>query len=192
LPRITNISTSPYITGTDLMTAFGFLNTELRAVKNVVNHLYDLTPKTGSQITCNSQTENYYSARIRPEIRRSDIVVALVARDSTVHQKIAGLLSALNIQISFYKNGQSLAKSHQLQRSHCLIIETELDDMLGVSLFKKLLSANQGVPPTIFITVRPGSTKEAVEAMTLGAVDYIEHPFFARQLINSLALALAA
>jgi len=33
LPRITNISTSPYITGTDLMTAFGFLNTELRAVK---------------------------------------------------------------------------------------------------------------------------------------------------------------
>ena len=85
-----------------------------------------------------------------------------------------------------------MAKSHQLQHSHCLIIETELDDMLGVSLFKQLLSAKQGVPPTIFITVRPGSTAEAVEAMTLGAVDYIEQPFFARQLISSLELALAA
>ena len=87
---------------------------------------------------------------------------------------------------------QSLAKSHQLHQSHGLIIETKLDDMLGASLFKQLLSANQGVPPTIFITVRPGSTKEAVEARTLGAVDYIEQPFFARQLIRSIELALAA
>ena len=158
----------------------------------MVNHLYDLTPKTGSQITCNSQTENYYSASIRPEIRRSDIVVALVASDSAVHQKIVGLLSRLNIQITCHRSGRSLAKSHQLQRSHCLTIETELDDMLGVALFKQLLSNNHGVPPTIFITVRPGSTAEAVEAMTLGAVDYIEHPFFAWQLISSLELALAA
>jgi FixJ family two-component response regulator len=112
--------------------------------------------------------------------------------DSAVHRKIVGLLSTLNIQLTCHRRGHSLAKSHQLQRSHCLIIETELDDMLGVALFKQLLSTNHGVPPTIFITVRPGSTAEAVEAMTLGAVDYIEHPFFARQLISSLELALAA
>lgn len=158
----------------------------------MVNHLYDLAPKAGSPDSSNSQPENNHSANRRSERSPSGIVVALVASDSAVHQKIVGLLSTLNIQITFYNSGQSLAKSHQLKRCHCLIIETELDDMLGVSLFKQLLSANQGVPPTIFITVRPGSTAEAVEAMTLGAVDYIEQPFFARQLINSLELALAA
>ena len=163
----------------------------------MTNHLYDLAPKASSPDSNNSQSENHNSANSKSAShksvkKRADIVVALVASDSSVHQKIVGLLSTLNIQITFYSSGQSLAKTHQLQRSHCLIIETELDDMLGVSLFKQLLSAKQGVPPTIFITLRPGSTAEAVEAMTLGAVDYIEQPFFTRQLINSLELALAS
>ena len=147
----------------------------------MVFHLYHLAPKLSSP-----------SATRQLITKSSDIVVSLVASDCRVIEKIVGLLSRLDIQIIFYSSGQSLAKSHQLHQSHCLIIETRLDDMLGVSLFKQLLSANQGVPPTIFITVRPGSSKEAVEAMTLGAVDYIEQPFFARQLIRSIELALAA
>ena len=158
----------------------------------MVSHFYDLALKASSLDIKNLQSAIPKSATSPAIKKASDIVVALVASDSAVHRKIVGLLSTLNIQITCHSSGHSLAKSHQLQRSHCLIIETELDDMLGVALFKQLLSNNHGVPPTIFITVRPGSTAEAVEAMTLGAVDYIEHPFFTRQLVNSLALALAA
>ena len=158
----------------------------------MISHFYGLAFKASSSDIKNLQPENPKSATSQSMKKASDIVVALVASDSAVHQKIVGLLSGLNIQVTCHRSGRSLAKSHQLQRPHCLIIETELDDMLGVALFKQLLSNNHGVPPTIFITVRPGSTAEAVEAMTLGAVDYIEHPFFAWQLISSLELALAA
>jgi CheY-like chemotaxis protein len=157
-------------------------HTDLRAGKNMVGPLYDLAPKASSPNDASNESAK----------SSSEIVVAIVASDGAVHQKIVGLLSTLNIQFSFYSSGHSLEKSHQLQRTHCLIIETELDDMLGVSLFKHLLAAKHGVPPTIFITVRPGSTAEAVEAMSLGAVDYIEQPFFAHQLISSLERALAA
>ena len=158
----------------------------------MINHFYDLSSKASSSDIKHLQPANPKSATSQSMKKATNVVVALVARNSAVHRKIVGLLSTSNIQLTCHRSGHSLAKSHQLQRSHCLIIETELDDMLGVALFKQLLSPNNGVPPTIFITVRPGSTAEAVEAMTLGAIDYIEHPFFARQLISSLELALTA
>lgn len=125
-------------------------------------------------------------------INGSDIVVALVASDLSIHQKIIQLLSTMNIQTTIFTSGQSVIKSHRLQQTHCLIIDTELDDMPGVSLFKKLMVSHHGLPPTIFIGVRRGCTIEAVEAMTLGAIDYIEKPFSSRQLIISLKNAFEA
>lgn len=125
-------------------------------------------------------------------INGSDIVVALVASDFAIRKKIIELLSTLEIQTTTFTSGKSVIKSHQLEKTDCLIIETELDDMPGVSLFKKLLINHYGLPPTIFIGVSRGCTMEAVEAMTLGAIDYIEKPFSSRQLIVSLKIALEA
>ena len=127
-------------------------------------------------------------------IQTPNIHVALVTSDMTMHRQITDLLSAMNIQTIAHTKGQSLIDSmieqDPLQQAHCLIIETELDDMHGVSLFKELLMVHHGLPPTIMIGVRKASTVEAVEVMALGASDYIEKPFSSRQLIVSLNHAL--
>jgi len=123
-------------------------------------------------------------------LQKPDINVALIANDMTIHKQIIDLLSAMNIQTIAHTKVQNLIDSLNEQPTHCLIIETELDDMHGVTLFKKLLVIYRGLPPTIMIGVRNASTVEAVEVMALGAIDYIEKPFSSRQLIVSLNHAL--
>lgn len=116
--------------------------------------------------------------------------VVIVASDKMTQKKVVDLLSLSNIKTNIHTNGSSLLTKKKLLKTDCLIIETRLDDMLGVVLFKKLLMVCKKLPPTIFIGARPGNISEAVEAIKLGAIDYIEKPFSSRQLIASLNLAL--
>jgi FixJ family two-component response regulator len=161
---------------------------------------------TSSPFNSSIKINNLKKRTHKTAIQKPDIYVALVVSDMTIHRQIVDLLSAMNIQTITHTKGQSLIDSlmdsltdglmdslneqHPLQQTHCLIIETELDDMYGVSLFKKLLVICHGLPPTIMIGVRNASTVEAVEVMALGAIDYIEKPFSSRQLIVSLNHAL--
>jgi FixJ family two-component response regulator len=161
---------------------------------------------TSSPFNSSIKINNLKKRTHKTAIQKPDIYVALVVSDMTIHRQIVDLLSAMNIQTITHTKGQSLIDSlmdsltdglmdslneqHPLQQTHCLIIETELDDMYGVSLFKKLLVICHGLPPTIMIGVRNASTVEAVDVMGLGAIDYIEKPFSSRQLIVSLNHAL--
>ncbi|HAZ94329.1 MAG TPA: hypothetical protein DCW94_01360 [Porticoccaceae bacterium] len=119
-----------------------------------------------------------------------NLYIDLVASDMTTHDTVMGYLSELNLETTVYNSGSSLITDNKLHKTNCLIIETELDDMLGITLFKKLLVIYNSLPPTIFIGVQRGCTAEAVEAMGLGAIDYIEKPFSLRRLMISLKLAL--
>lgn len=119
-----------------------------------------------------------------------NLYVDLVASDIATHNMVVRYLSTLNIKTNIYTTGTSLINKNKLHQTHCLIIETELDDMDGIALFKKLLVVYSSLPPTIFIGVQRGCTIKAVEAMGLGAIDYIEKPFSSRRLLISLKLAL--
>jgi len=116
--------------------------------------------------------------------------VDIVASDEVIQKKVVDLLSLINIKTNIHVNGSSLLKKKRRLKSDCLIIETRLDDMRGIMLFKKLLVMCKNTPPTIFIGARPGSINEAIETIKLGAIDYIEKPFSSRRLITSVNLAL--
>jgi len=116
--------------------------------------------------------------------------VDIVASDEVTREKVIDLLSLTNINTNIHTNGSSLLKKKRRLKSDCLIIETRLDDMSGIVLFKKLLVICKNTPPTIFIGARPGSINEAIEAIKLGAIDYIEKPFSSRRLITSVNHAL--
>lgn len=123
--------------------------------------------------------------------RKANTYIDIVASDKVTQKKVVDLLSLTNIKTHIHADASSLLKKKRFLKTDCLIIETRLDDMLGLVLFKKLLVMCKKLPPTIFIGARPGSISEAVEAIKLGAIDYIEKPFSSRQLIASLNLALS-
>ena len=66
----------------------------------------------------------------------------------------------------------------------CLITEVALPGMDGIDLLDHLRSLGISTP-TIFLATE-GSISAAVRAMRSGAVDYIEKPFVARQLVHRI------
>ncbi len=131
---------------------------------------------------------NKSSPRQKPEDTRTS--VDIVASDELIRGKVIDLLSLTNINTTIHTSGSSLLKKRRRLKSDCLIIETHLDDMPGIVLFKKLLLICKKIPPTIFIGATSGSIGEAVESIKLGAIDYIEKPFSSRRLIDAINLAL--
>lgn len=126
----------------------------------------------------------------RQPSRETQTSVDIVASDEVVRKKVIDLLSLTNIKTTIHTDGSSLLEKKRRLKSDCLIIETRLDDMPGIVLFKKLLVICKKIPPTIFIGATSGSISEAVESIKLGAIDYIEKPFSSRRLIDALNLAL--
>lgn len=142
--------------------------------------------------TCEYKTEEKLITKpsLNQQRIKDHVYVDIVASDEVTQKKVVDLLSLINIKTNIHINGSSLLKKKRLSKTDCLIIETRLDDMLGIVLFKKLLNICKKLPPTIFIGTRPGNISEAVETIKLGAIDYIEKPFSAGQLISSINLAL--
>lgn len=71
----------------------------------------------------------------------------------------------------------------------CIITDIEMPEMTGMELQQKLIASKINTP-IIFITGQ-GNVPLSVEAMKLGAIDFIEKPFVKRELLNSINSALA-
>lgn len=70
----------------------------------------------------------------------------------------------------------------------CILLDLELPDMTGLEIMEKI--GRDGMPcPVIMITAH-GSINVAVEAMRLGAFDFIVKPFAADRLIVTMRNAL--
>ena len=74
-----------------------------------------------------------------------------------------------------------------------LIIDYRMPDRSGVEVVKELVSTTpEGERPAIVMMTAHGSVESAVEAMKLGAHDYLQKPFEIDELLLTARRALAA
>ena len=74
-----------------------------------------------------------------------------------------------------------------------LIIDYRMPDRSGVEVVKELISTTpEGERPAIVMMTAHGSVESAVEAMKLGAQDYLQKPFEVDELLLTARRALAA
>ena len=74
------------------------------------------------------------------------------------------------------------------ERAGCLVLDVQLPRMSGIDLYK-LLRKRGAVHPFIMITAY-GSIPKAVQAMRLGAIDFIEKPFQQTYLLERVRQAI--
>ena len=74
-----------------------------------------------------------------------------------------------------------------------LIIDYRMPDRSGIDVVKELLATSpEGERPAIVMMTAHGSVESAVEAMKLGAHDYLQKPFEVDELLLTVRRALAA
>lgn len=122
-----------------------------------------------------------------PELS-TDKNVYIVDDDSTIRESLARFLSTHGFQVHTFANAKDYLHNLDQATVGCLVSDIDMPEMTGLQLQRKLNDL-KCVRPTIFITGH-GNVNMAVEAMKIGAFDFIEKPFDPGLLMAKINLAI--
>ena len=114
--------------------------------------------------------------------------VFVVEDDDAVRDSLLLLLKAVGYQTSGFPNAQAFLQEDVTQLQGCLVLDIRMPGMTGMELHRKLLESNCALP-VIFVTGH-GDVNMAVEAMKLGAVDFVEKPYLEEELLSKINKAM--
>lgn len=117
-------------------------------------------------------------------------VIYIVDDDASIRENLAAVLTEAGMAASAFATCEAFLDGYRPGTGACLLLDAHLPGMSGIGLLRHL--RRQGsVIPAIMVTGH-GDVAIAVEAMKAGAVDFIEKPVSAADLIAALRQAIAA
>lgn len=115
--------------------------------------------------------------------------VYLVDDDEQMRQSLQWLLERNGYQVVASANSAEALANYDPSQPGCLLLDIQLPEVTGIELYEQFRRRGR-VHPFIVVTAY-GRIPLAVEAMRLGAIDFIEKPFQSEQLLARVAEAVA-
>jgi two-component system response regulator FixJ len=115
-------------------------------------------------------------------------LVQIIDDDDALRDSLTFLLLSAGIEAKSYDSAASFLNDPQRGTSGCIITDVRMPGMSGIDLLRKLKS--DGVTVPVIVMTGHGDVPLAVEAMKLGAFDFIEKPFDDDALLMSVRGAL--
>jgi FixJ family two-component response regulator/signal transduction histidine kinase len=115
-------------------------------------------------------------------------VVCVVDDDAGVRESAVRVLAAAGLKsVPYASAGEFLARA-SLSDVACLLLDNQMPDVSGLELFRRL--SGEGVaPPAVFLTGH-GDVATGVEAMKLGAVEFLVKPVEREVLVAAVQKAI--
>ena len=114
--------------------------------------------------------------------------VFVIDDDEGVRDGLSLLLETVGQHYELFESALDFLDSYDQTRRGCLVLDIRMPRMTGLDLQRKLIDMESDLP-IIFITGH-GDIPMAVEAMRLGAVDFIRKPFREYDLLDRINEAL--
>jgi two-component system, LuxR family, response regulator FixJ len=115
-------------------------------------------------------------------------LVQIIDDDDALRDSLTFLLSSAGIEAKSYDSAGAYLNDPQRSAAGCIITDVRMPGMSGIDLLRKLKS--DGVSLPVIVMTGHGDVPLAVEAMKLGAFDFIEKPFDDDALLASVRGAL--
>jgi two-component system, LuxR family, response regulator FixJ len=115
-------------------------------------------------------------------------IVHVIDDDEAVRQVLSFQLATAGIEVRTYDSAAGFLKVALPVQTGCIITDVRMPDLSGIDLLRELRQ-RKVTAPVIVITAH-GDVPLAVEAMRLGAVDFLEKPFADEALLASVRSAL--
>ena len=116
-------------------------------------------------------------------------VVSVVDDDQQVRESLAVLLQSLHADVECFASGREFLDHFSHERPGCVVLDLRMPQMSGQEVLDELAARRIRVP-VIMITGH-GDIPAAVAAMKRGAVDFLEKPYRAASLMESIRRAIA-
>jgi two-component system response regulator AtoC len=101
--------------------------------------------------------------------------ILVVDDESSMRKNISDLLTPLGYEIIEAANGEAAMLKFQQDRPHVIVLDINIPKKDGLTVLKEVKAITQDTPVIIFTAF--GTSERAIEAMKLGAFDYMEKPF---------------
>jgi two-component system response regulator FixJ len=117
-------------------------------------------------------------------------VVAIVDGAAAAGRSTAALLERAGFKVLRFEGGDAFLAAQRPGHADCVVLDMGLGGADGVGLLKAL-GGWESMPPVLVLTGR-GAIPQAVEAMKLGAFDFLEKPYPADSFLEAIGRALAS
>jgi two-component system, chemotaxis family, CheB/CheR fusion protein len=125
---------------------------------------------------------------LAPSHSNDNATIYIVDDDDTVRDALRELLEADGRHVEDFGDCEAFLAAYHPSGAGCLLIDAYLPGIDGIELLRQLKSAGHHLP-AIMIT-GSSAVPMAVEAMKVGAIDFIEKPVACAELIASIDRAL--
>jgi len=115
-------------------------------------------------------------------------VVHVIDDDEAMRQSLAFLLGTVGMEVQTYESAMAFLAVAPEIKSGCIITDVRMPEVSGLDLLRRVRELELGIP-VIMITGH-GDVPLAVEAMKIGALDFLEKPFDDEVLLASVRSAL--
>ncbi len=116
------------------------------------------------------------------------MTVHVIDDDVASRQSLEFLLKTAGIEARSYASAVTFLDLQPDLASGCVVTDVRMPGMSGIDLLRRLRELNKSVP--VIVMTGHGDVPLAVEAMKMGAVDFIEKPFDDEVLLTSIRAAL--
>jgi len=116
--------------------------------------------------------------------------VYLVDDDPAVLKMMLALVSTIGVDVQAFASANQFLESYRQTPCECLVCDLRMPNIDGMELQKRIKAMDIHTLPIIFISGF-AEVGIAVEAMKLGAYDFLEKPFSAQSLLAKIQSALS-
>ena len=115
-------------------------------------------------------------------------LVHVIDDDDAIRQSLAFLLSTAKMEVKTYPSAAAFLEALPGLTPGCIITDVRMPGISGIELVRRLKELNVGAP--VIVITGHGDVPLAVEAMKIGAADFLEKPFDDEVLLASVRSAL--
>ncbi len=117
----------------------------------------------------------------------SEATVHIVDDDDAVRHSLEFLLKTANIEVHSYDSGEAFLEKMQTTEG-CVVTDIRMPGISGLDLMVRMKERHLNMP--VIVITGHGDVPLAVEAMKLGATDFLEKPFDDDALLAAVNAAL--
>jgi two-component system, LuxR family, response regulator FixJ len=115
-------------------------------------------------------------------------VVHVIDDDEAVRQSLKFLLESASIGVETYASATEFLRLLPEMEPACVITDVRMPNISGIDLLRRLGELKRGIP--VIVITGHGDVALAVEAMKIGAADFLEKPFDDEALLASVRSAI--
>jgi two-component system response regulator FixJ len=119
----------------------------------------------------------------------NEVIVHVIDDDEAVRDSLAFLLRSAKIQVRTHESAAMFLDTPLELTSGCVITDVRMPGIDGIELLRRLRQQDLQVP--VIVMTGHGDVPLAVEAMKIGAADFLEKPFDDDALLDAVRSALS-